>query len=181
MDETADILVDRCTVAGIGRNVEPPKGKGARTTVVDATGLWAAPGLVDPHVHLREPGFEYKETIATGTAAAAAGGFTAVMCMANTNPVNDNAAVTRFIARRAAEVGSVRVFPVGAVSVGLAGETLAEMVDMHRAGCVAFSDDGKPLMNSFLLRRAMEYLGYLKAPLISHAEDATLAAGGSCH
>ncbi len=180
IDDALDVLVEDGLVARIARKIEPGRGKG-RPAMIDAGGLWIAPGLVDLHTHLREPGFEYKETIATGTAAAAAGGFTTILCMANTQPVNDNAAVTRFILKKAQETGRVRVHPVGAITAGLQGEALSEMVDMARAGCAAFSDDGRPVMNAFIMRKALEYAGYTGRPLIAHAEDTVLAAGGAMH
>jgi dihydroorotase len=130
------------------------------------------------HVHLREPGFEYKETIRTGTEAAARGGITTVCCMPNTNPVNDNASITAFIVNRAAQEGSCTVYPVGAITKGQRGEELADLAIMYEAGCIAFSDDGRPVMNSLLMRRALEYSKILDAPLISHCEDLSLAAGG---
>ena len=136
------------------------------------------PGLLDMHVHLREPGEEYKETIATGTASAAAGGYVAVACMPNTHPVNDCAAVTEFIIERAREQGSCRVFPVGAISKGLAGEHLAEFGELRESGAVAVSDDGRPVMNSMLMRRALEYARIFDLPVISHAEDLNLSRGG---
>jgi dihydroorotase len=179
-DQVADVLVEEGKIARIAPKIAPAKGKAAPPSV-DATGLWVVPGLVDIHTHLREPGFEYKETIASGTRAAAAGGFTSILCMANTSPVNDTAAVTRFIRRKAQEAGPVRVHPVGAVTLGLAGEALSEMVDLAAAGCVAFSDDGRPVMNAFIMRMALSYLKYPGLPLISHAEDSHLAAGGSVH
>jgi dihydroorotase len=146
--------------------------------VYDARDLIVTPGLIDMHVHLREPGFEYKETIATGTAAAVAGGFTAVACMANTNPVNDNAAVTRFILERAGEARSARVHPIGAVSVGLAGARIAELGEMRRAGIVAVSDDGMPIMDAGLMRRALEYARLFDLLLIAHEDDACLRGKG---
>ncbi len=179
-DGTADVLIEQGRIVRVAPRIGQGKGKPAVPTL-DAAGLWVAPGLVDLHTHLREPGYEYKETIVSGTRAAAAGGFTTILCMANTCPVNDNAAVTRFILKRAEEAGAVHVHPVGAVTVGLAGEALSEMVDLAEAGCVAFSDDGKPVTNAFLMRKALEYLRYPGLPLISHAEDARLAAGGSMH
>src|SRR3989304_373643 len=150
---------------------------GTGVDVVDATGLVVVPGLIDPHVHLREPGFEYKEDTGTGSRAAAAGGFTAVMCMANTKPVNDNESVTRFILNKA-EGAAARVYPVGAVSVGLKGECLTEMAELKAAGCVAFSDDGVPVANSGLMRRALEYSQVVNLPVISHAEEHELVGAG---
>ena len=147
-------------------------------TMIDAAGLIVCPGFVDMHTHLREPGYEYKETIQTGTIAAAAGGFTSIACMANTNPVNDNASVTRYILKKAAEEGVVNIFPVGAISKGLHGETLADIGELKEAGCVAISDDGKPVMNSSFMRLAMEYAKPFNLFIISHAEDAGLATDG---
>ncbi len=145
---------------------------------IDATGLYIFPGLVDMHVHLREPGFEYKETIKTGTMAAVKGGITSVCCMPNTNPVNDNKTVTEFILRKTFAEGSCYVYPVGAITKGQNGEELAEMAMMHEAGCVAFSDDGRPVMNSLIMRRALEYSKIFDTPIISHCEDLNLSAGG---
>jgi dihydroorotase len=136
------------------------------------------PGWIDMHCHLREPGHEYKETIASGSRAGAAGGFTSLVCMANTTPVNDNRAVTEYILRQARENGCTHVFPVGAVSQDLKGESLAEMGELKEAGVVAFSDDGKPLMNSAFMRRALEYASDLGVPIISHCEDLHLAGQG---
>jgi dihydroorotase len=133
------------------------------------------------HVHLREPGYEHKETVATGCASAVAGGFTAVACMPNTNPVNDSASVTRFILKQAAEAGLARVYPIGAVSKASEGKELAEMADMRAAGCVAFSDDGRPVATALLMRRALEYAGMLGLPIIDHCEDKTLAGDGVAH
>jgi dihydroorotase len=137
------------------------------------------PGLIDLHVHLREPGQEYKEDLASGTQAAAAGGFTTVCCMPNTVPVNDDRAVTELIVRRAKEVGAVRVRPIGAITRGLQGEALADMADMKEGGIVAVSDDGRPVMNAGLLRRAMEYARTFGLPVVQHAEDLHLAEGGA--
>jgi len=145
---------------------------------IDATGCLVVPGLIDIHVHLREPGYEYKETVETGTRAAVAGGFTAVACMANTNPVNDSAAVTDYIRDKATAAGLARVFPIGAVSKGLQGEELAEIGEMHRAGIVAVSDDGMPIMNGGLMRRALEYTAMFGLPVIVHEEERTIAADG---
>jgi dihydroorotase len=177
VDAPLDVLVRDGAVARVGTSLKPPEG----AEIVDATGLVVCPGMIDIHVHLREPGFEYKETVRTGTRAAAAGGFTAVCCMANTDPVNDNRAVTDYILARARTEGAVRVHPIGAVTRGLEGKALAELAELAEAGCVAFSDDGKPVMNAELYRRAMEYTLPFGVPVISHAEDADLARGGSMH
>jgi len=166
-----DVLIEDGKVAAAGADAT-----GAE--VFDARGLLVAPGLVDMHVHLREPGYEYKETVRTGVQAAVAGGFTAVACMANTEPVNDNAAVTQYILDRARVAAGARVFPIGAVSHGMKGERLAEIGEMHRAGIVAISDDGRPIMNAALMRRALEYSRMFDLPVIVHEEDAHLAAGG---
>jgi dihydroorotase len=146
---------------------------------VDVRGLWVTPGFIDLHTHLREPGQEYKEDIATGTRAAAAGGFTAVCAMPNTVPPNDCRAVTELIVGRARTAGVVRVYPIGAVTKGQKGEELAEMGEMKDAGIVAVSDDGRPVMNAELLRRAMEYARTFRLPLIQHCEDLTLSQGGA--
>lgn len=151
------------------------------TTVVDVRGMLVTPGLVDMHVHLREPGYEYKETIATGVQAAVAGGVTSVACMANTRPVNDCPAVTRFIREKAKEAELAKVFPIGAVSVGLAGEQLAAFAGMHEAGIVAVSDDGHPVMDAELMRRALECARLFGIPVIDHAEDKALACNGVMH
>ena len=176
LDEGLNVLIVDGKVARIAERIEDKEAD-----IFDATGLVIAPGFVDVHVHLREPGFEYKETIATGTAAAVAGGFTSVCCMPNTQPVNDNAAVTEFIRARAAEAGLAHVYPIGAVSKGLQGEELAEMGEMARAGAVAFSDDGKPVHNSYLMRRALEYAQLFDVPVVDHCEDPNLAAKGVMH
>jgi dihydroorotase len=178
IDGVRDVLLDGDRVAAIGQDL--PIGPGVEVIEVPA-GCVVCPGFVDMHVHLREPGQEHKETVATGTAAAAAGGFTAVACMPNTTPVNDSAAVTRSIAEKAALEGTVRVYPVGAVSKGLKGETLSEMADLREAGCVAFSDDGRPVLTALLMRRALEYAGMLKMPVIDHCEEPTLKGEGVAH
>ena len=146
--------------------------------VIPAEGMVVTPGLIDMHTHLREPGFEYKETILTGTRAAVAGGFAAVACMANTLPVNDNQSVTEYILNKAKEARLARVFPVGAVSAGLKGEALAEYGELKMAGVVALSDDGNPVMNSQMMRRAMEYARAFDLPIISHCEDLSLSRPG---
>jgi dihydroorotase len=179
VDEPRDLLLE----AGRVRAIEKPGAFRSADVArrIDARTCWVVPGLIDLHCHLREPGYEYKETVATGTAAAVAGGFTAVACMANTNPVNDSAAVTRFILERAAEAGLARVYPIGALSQGLAGERLAEIAEMHDAGIVAVSDDGKPVADAGLMRHALEYCAMFSIPVIDHAEDPGLAAGGAMH
>ena len=156
-------------------------GESGSVEIVDATGLWVVPGLIDMHVHLREPGEEYKETIRTGAMAAAAGGFVAVACMPNTLPVNDSRSVTEYILQKAAQAGFARVYPVAAVSVGLQGEHLSEFGDLAQAGAVAFTDDGRPVYNSRLMRSALEYARAFDKPIISHAEDLGLSEGGSIH
>ena len=175
LDAEVDVLLKDGVVAKIAKGIADAPG----LRVLDARGCWVVPGLIDLHTHLREPGQEYKEDIATGTRAAAAGGFTAVCAMPNTVPVNDNRAVSELMVRRAAEVGVVRVYPVGAISKGSKGESLAEMGELKDAGCVAVSDDGHPVMNSELMRRAMEYARTFGLTVVQHCEDLTLSAGGS--
>ncbi len=171
-DEIADLWV--CN----GLIVTPGSIDSAGADIYDLTGRWVVPGLIDMHVHLREPGEEYKETIETGTRAAAAGGFTAVACMPNTSPVNDNGALTRFILETS--VGcAARVYPVGAISQGSKGEKLAEYGEMKLAGAVALTDDGHPVVDSRLMRRAMEYALSHDMLIMSHAEELTLSKGGS--
>ena len=171
-----DVTVEDGRLVGVLRAGE---GSAEGATVMDARGLLVLPGLVDMHVHLREPGFEYKETIQTGVAAALAGGFTSVACMANTEPPNDSAAVTQYILDRARVAQGARVHPIGALSIGLRGEHLAEIGEMHRAGIVAISDDGRPVMDAGLMRRALEYSRMFGLPVIVHEEDSSLAGGGS--
>ncbi|MBI4684985.1 MAG: dihydroorotase [Nitrospirae bacterium] len=145
---------------------------------INAKGKFVLPGLIDMHTHLREPGFEYKETIKTGTMAAVKGGFTAVCAMPNTNPINDNSSVTEFIIRKAIREGACTVYPIGAITKGQKGEELAEMGIMYDEGCVAFSDDGRPVMNSLIMRRALEYSRMFNVTVISHCEDMDLSEGG---
>ncbi len=155
------------------------KGKKSKNILeINAEGLYLFPGLIDMHTHLREPGYEYKETIRTGTLAALRGGFTSVCCMANTFPVNDNPEVTYYILAKAKEEGSCHVFPIGAITKGLKGEELSEMAMLREAGCVAFSDDGMPVMNSIIMKRALEYSKAIGSPLISHCEDINLSEDG---
>ncbi|HSL24252.1 MAG TPA: dihydroorotase [Vicinamibacterales bacterium] len=173
----ADVLIEGERIARIGKDL--PVGDAA---VLEVPRGWiVTPGLIDMHVHLREPGQEHKETVATGTAAAVAGGFTAVACMPNTDPVNDHAAITELILRKAAEARQARVYPVGAVSRGSKGEQLADIAELRRAGCVAVSDDGKPVATALLMRRALEYAGMFGMPVIDHCEDPSLKADGVAH
>jgi len=177
IDGRYDVLVDGPVIEAISRNI----GKvDSRTKIVDASGLIVAPGLIDVHCHLREPGFEYKETIKTGTMAAARGGFTTIACMANTDPVNDSRSVTEFIIDRAHAEGVCKVLPCGAITKGLKGEELSEIGEMFEAGIVAISDDGKSVRKAGLLRKALEYAKTFKLPVISHCEDDTLS-GGCAH
>ena len=172
-DATLDVLLDGESIAQAGTNLA---ANGAE--IFDAKGLVVAPGFIDLHCHLREPGQEMSETIETGTRAAARGGFTAVCCMPNTQPVNDNASVTRGIVERAVAGGSVRVWPIGAASVGSKGEALAEIAAMKDAGIVGVSDDGRPVATARLMRQVMDYCCSLDLPVIDHCEDASLFAGG---
>ena len=177
LDAELDLVLEDGVVARLGERLKAPRG----AEVVDASGLVVCPGLIDVHVHLREPGQEHKETVRTGTLAAAAGGFTAVACMANTVPANDNASVTDLIVNQAARAGWARVYPVGAVSKGLRGEELAEVGEMVAAGAVAISDDGLPVAHPELLRRALLYVQHFGIPLLQHAEDLALTGGGVMH
>ncbi len=176
LDQVGDLLIIGERIAELG-----PELGAAADRVIDCAGCLVTPGLIDLHVHLREPGHEYKETVASGTAAAAAGGFTAVACMPNTVPVNDSRSVTEFILEQARRAGAARVYPVGAITQGLEGRLLTEMAELKEAGCVAVSDDGRPVESSRLLRRAMEYASGFDLPLICHSEDLALSAGGQMH
>ncbi|HEX2446066.1 MAG TPA: dihydroorotase [Vicinamibacterales bacterium] len=172
-----DVLIEDGRIVRVEASIE---ANGA--SVVDVPRDWiVCPGLIDMHVHLREPGQEHKETVATGVAAAAAGGFTSVACMPNTDPINDQASVTELILRRAAEANLARVYPIGAVSRGSLGEQLADIGELHAAGCVAISDDGRPVATALLMRRALEYAGMFDMPVIDHCEDPTLKGGGVAH
>ena len=182
VDAKLDVLLADGKIARIGAPAEIDQalrnGAGnGKCEIFDAAGLIVAPGFIDLHCHLREPGGEASETIETGTRAAARGGFTAVCAMPNTRPVNDNASVTRSIVERAAELGSVRVWPIGACSLGSKGESLAEIAAMKKAGIVAVSDDGRPVATAKLMRQVMDYCGSLGLPVIDHCEDSSLAAG----
>ncbi len=170
----ADVLIERGKIAAVGPKLKAP----ADAKILDATNQVVLPGFIDLHVHLREPGFEYKETIASGAASAVAGGFTSVCCMPNTSPVNDNQSITEFILEKARAAGLARVFPVGAITKGSEGKELAEIGDLRRAGCVAISDDGLPVMNSLVMRRAMEYAIAFDLPVVDHCEDLYLSEGG---
>ena len=175
----ADVLIEQGKIAAVGANLTAQgKGKNGSVHIIDARHKLVLPGFVDLHVHFREPGFEYKETIKSGTAAAAAGGFTSVCCMPNTQPVNDSQAITEFILEKARIAGNARVYPVGAITKGSEGKELAEIGDLRRAGCVAISDDGQPVMNSLVMRRAMEYALAFDLPVIDHCEDLHLSEGG---
>ncbi len=181
IDDPGDIVIEDGVIRSIiiqREGSEKTEGDTGADMVINASGMYVLPGLVDMHVHLREPGFEHKETIKTGTMAAVRGGFTSVCSMPNTRPVNDNETVTEFILRKAHAEGACHVFPIGAITKGQKGEELAEMGMMYEAGCVAFSDDGMPVMNSLIMRRALEYSKRFGLPIISHAEDRTLSAGG---
>jgi dihydroorotase len=174
VDGIMDVSISGGIVEKVDRKIS---GAGKETQVIDASGLLVAPGLVDIHTHLREPGYEYKETIRTGTAAAVKGGFTTIVCMANTNPVNDNKSVTEYILKKTSSEASCRVFPCGAITKGLKGEELAEIGEMAAAGIVALSDDGKSVRNAELFRKALEYARLFRLPLISHCEDDDLSKG----
>ena len=177
-DGQFDVLIDGDRVAAVGRNLPVDPG----VTVVEIPPAYViCPGLIDIHVHLREPGQEHKETVATGVAAAVAGGFTAVACMPNTSPVNDNAGITEYILKKAAEANLARVYPIGAVSRGQKGEELAEIAEMHAAGCVAITDDGRPVATAVLMRRALEYASMFDMPVIEHCEEQTLKGDGVAH
>jgi dihydroorotase len=171
-DRAADVRIAGGRIVEVGRGL-------AGGRVVDVRDLWIAPGLIDLHVHLREPGQEYKEDIQSGTRAAAAGGFTTICCMPNTRPVNDQRTVTELIVRRAREVGLVRVRPIGAITQGLEGKQLSDVADMKEAGIVAISDDGRPVMNAGLMRRAFEYARTFELPVVQHAEDLDLSEEGA--
>ncbi len=170
----ADVLIEDGNISAVGPTLAVPAG----ATVIRAAGQLVLPGFVDLHVHFREPGFEYKETIQSGTAAAVAGGFTTVCAMPNTNPVNDNQSVTEFMIDRARAAGNAHLYPIGAITKGSEGKELAEIGDLRRAGCVAISDDGKPVMNSLVMRRAMEYARAFDVPVVDHCEDLHLSEGG---
>ena len=176
-DGEFDVLIEDGVILRVGKNLP---ANGAEVFEV-ARGCVVTPGLIDIHVHLREPGQEHKETVATGAASAVAGGFTAVACMPNTDPVNDHAGITEFILKKAAEAKLARVYPIGAVSLGSKGEQLAELGEQKAAGCVAFTDDGRPVATALLMRRALEYAGMLGVPIVNHCEDPSLKGDGVAH
>lgn len=175
-DARADILIRDGRIESVGTGLHD-----SEAVVFDATNAIVAPGFIDMHVHLREPGIEHAETIETGARAAAAGGFTSICCMPNTLPVNDSATVTSYIVQRAREVAEVNVFPIGAITKGSLGEELAAIGSMRAAGIVAISDDGRPVMNARVMRRAMELARAFDLPVIDHCEDLNLSAGGDMH
>jgi len=173
IDGQLDLLIENGKIVKVGKGLKADKAE-----IIDASGQLVVPGLIDLHVHLRDPGLEYKEDIVSGTSAAVAGGFTSVACMPNTKPVTDNQTVVHYILNKAKEQGSCNVFPVGSITKGLQGETLSEMGEMYQCGAVGFSDDGKPVENSEIMRRALEYARPFGFPIISHAEDLALAGSG---
>src|SRR5579885_2010278 len=175
-DAMADVLIEDSRIAAVAPRIEP-----AGAEILDAGGLIVAPGFIDMHVHLREPGIEHAETIESGSRAAAAGGYTSICAMPNTIPVNDSATVTNYIVERARRSAVVNVFPIGAITKNSAGEELAAIGSMIAAGVVAISDDGKPVMNARVMRRAMEFARSFDLPVIDHCEDLHLSAGGDMH
>jgi dihydroorotase len=180
IDGAFDVLVEGDRIARVAKDLPPSMAAGGEVLDVPP-GLVICPGFIDMHVHLREPGQEHKETVASGVASAVAGGFTAVACMPNTVPVNDNAGVTRLILQKAAAAGLARVYPIGAVSRGQQGGQLADIAELREAGCVAVSDDGHPIATALLARRALEYTSMFGMPVIEHCEDPTLKGDGCAH
>ena len=173
LDDTLDILIENGKISALGKQLAAEDA-----AIIDASGKLVTPGLVDIHVHLRDPGLEYKEDIASGTRSAVAGGFTSIACMPNTKPVNDNHAITSYILQKAAKEGSCRVFPLASITKGMAGESLTEMGELKEAGCCAVSDDGVPVSNSEMMRRAMEYARPFGLTVATHAEDLALVGAG---
>ncbi len=174
----ADVLIQDGKIVEVGYPLKNAVAQDDSTTVIDVSGWIVAPGLVDLHCHLREPGFEYKETIETGSASAVAGGFTSICAMPNTQPVNDNAAITQFMLTKGKEAAKARIFPIGAITKNSDGEELANIGELVAAGCVAISDDGRPVMNSLVMRRALEYAKAFGVPVVDHCEDLHLTDGG---
>jgi dihydroorotase len=181
LDAEVDVVVERGRIARVGPGVAAGLAPSDRVRVVERRGAWLLPGLVDLHAHLREPGFEGKEDVASGLRAAAAGGFVDVCCMPNTRPVNDSRVVTQMLVGKARALGGVRLHPIGAITVGQRGEQLTEMADLREAGAVAVSDDGRCVTNSQVMRRALEYASTFDLPLIQHAEDHALTEGAQMH
>lgn len=177
INSISDILLEGGKIAKIGADLLQPENS-RDAEIIEVAGMIVTPGLIDMHTHLREPGQEYKETIATGTRAAVAGGFTSIACMPNTDPVNDNRSITEFIIRKALEANLANVYPIGNISRNCAGQQLTEFWDLKEAGAVALSDDGKPVMDAALMRHALEYAASLDLPVIPHCEDIHLSAGG---
>ncbi len=173
IDAVRDVLIEGGVIAQVAENIEA-----SDVEVIDAQGMLVTPGLIDIHTHLRDPGQEYKEDIVSGTQAAAAGGVTSLACMPNTSPVNDNLPVTQYIINKARQAGYANVYPIGAISCGMKGETLAEMGELKAGGCVAFSDDGRPVLNGELMRRALEYADTFDAPIIAHCETMDIVGDG---
>ena len=178
LDDILDIVIEDGNIVEIKQDAFAGN-ENKESKVIDASGKIVAPGLIDMHVHLRDPGYEYKETIETGGRAAAYGGFTAICCMPNTNPVNDCRQVTEYIIKKAVKAGTVRVYPVAAISKGLKGDSLCEYGELKEVGAIAVSDDGNPVMNSQLMRKALEYSSGFNLPVISHCEDLDLVSGGA--
>jgi len=182
LDDEVDVLVEDGKICALSKGIKPPAQRGeADVTVIDATGLLIVPGLIDLHTHLREPGHEYKETIKSGSRAGAAGGFTSLVCMANTNPPNDTASVTEYILEKARKESCLNIFPVGALTKGLQGESLTEIGELKEAGVVALSDDGHSVKNASVMRRGLEYAKNFSLPVICHCEDRDLSARGVMH
>src|ERR1700751_3464926 len=177
-DGALDVLIDGDRIARVGR--DRPVDAGTKVVEIPS-GLVVCPGLIDMHVHLREPGQEHKETVATGIAAAVAGGFTAGGCMAQTPPGNGNGGVTEYILKKAAAANLARVYPIGAVSRGQSGEQLADIAELRAAGCVAITDDGRPVATALLMRRALEYASMFDMPVIEHCEEQSLKGDGVAH
>jgi len=181
LNHLLDLLIVDGKISKVGAKLSDALGAAKDAQIIDASGKLVVPGLIDLHTHLREPGYEYKETIKTGTASAAAGGFTTICVMPNTKPVNDNQSVTEFILDKAQKEGMVNVCPIGAITKGSLGQELAEIAELKAAGCVGISDDGRPVMNSEVMRRAMEYAKTFDLPVIDHCEDLSLSDGGVMH
>ncbi len=175
IDKVQDVLIEDGYISSIGES------KAVKAEVVDAEGLIVAPGFIDMHVHLREPGFEYKEDITTGSWAAAAGGFTAICCMPNTEPAIDNHVVANFVKERAQKSALVKVYPIGSITKGINGEELSEIAGLVSAGCIALSDDGKPVKHANIMRNAMDYAKMFDLPILSHCEEMDLSRGGLMH